>query len=118
MRQSLAVSKSIRTFVTGNSVFFYDESKSVIRKLIVKSKPVFKGADLPSVSVYAINFMQKFLTKDPDKRMTVEQALKHKWFQVFNKENIMKINQSINTKLNENKNNITNNRIFKIYILK
>ena len=83
---------------------FYDESKSVIRKLIVKSKPVFKGADLPSVSVYAINFMQKFLTKDPDKRMTVEQALKHKWFQVFNKENIMKINQSINTKLNENKN--------------
>ena len=38
--------------------------------------------------------------------MTVEQALNHKWFKVFNKENIMKINQSINFKLNENKNNI------------
>jgi len=40
--------------------------------------------------------------------MTVEQALKHKWFQVFNKENVMKINQSINTQINEykNRNNI------------
>ena len=87
---------------------FYDESKSVIRKLIVKEKPVYKGFDLPVVSEYAINFMQKFLTKNPDKRMTVEQALKHKWFQVFNKENVMKINQSINTQINEykNRNNI------------
>ena len=87
---------------------FYDESKSVIRKLIVKEKPVYKGYDLPIVSEYAINFMQKFLTKNPDKRMTVEQALKHKWFQVFNKENVMKINQSINTQINEykNRNNI------------
>ena len=87
---------------------FYDESKSVIRKLIVKEKPVYKGYDLPVVSEYAINFMQKFLTKNPDKRMTVEQALKHKWFQVFNKENVMKINQSINTQINEykNRNNI------------
>jgi calcium-dependent protein kinase len=87
---------------------FYDESKSVIRKLIVKEKPVYKGYDLPVVSEYAINFMQKFLTKNPDKRMTVEQALKHKWFQVFNKENVIKINQSINTQINEykNRNNI------------
>jgi len=87
---------------------FYDESKSVIRKLIVKEKPVYKGYDLPLVSEYAINFMQKFLTKNPDKRMTVEQALKHKWFQVFNKENVIKINQSINTQINEykNRNNI------------
>ena len=88
---------------------FYAKSKSIIRKLIVKSKPVYKAEYLPNVSEYAINFMQKFLTKNPDKRMTVEQALKHKWFQVFNKENVMKINQSINTKINENK--IRNNII-------
>ena len=82
---------------------FYHEDKAILRKYIVKNKPAFKGYDLPNVSDYAINFMQKFLIKNPDKRMTVEQALKHKWFTVFNKENIMKINQSINIDENETK---------------
>ena len=83
---------------------FCDESKIKIRELIVSSKPAYKGYGFPHVSEYAINFVQKFLNKNQDKRMTVQQALSHKWFQVFNKENIIKINQSINMKINENKN--------------
>jgi hypothetical protein len=50
--------------------------------------------------------MQKFLNKDLNKRMTVAQALEHKWFQVYNKENVMKINQYIKDKEKENRNNI------------
>ena len=85
---------------------FYDDNKNVLRKKIINNKPVYKGFDYPSISNFALNFIQKLLIKNQEKRMTVEQALNHKWFKVFNKENIMKINQSINFKLNENKNNI------------
>ena len=85
---------------------FYDDNKNVLRKKIINNKPVYKGFDYPSISNFALNFIQKLLIKNQEKRMTVEQALNHKWFKVFNKENIMKINQNINFKLNENKNNI------------
>ena len=83
---------------------FYDDNKNVLRKKIINNKPVYKGFDYPSISNFALNFIQKLLIKNQEKRMTVEQALNHKWFKVFNKENIMIINQRINFKLNENKN--------------
>ena len=90
---------------------FYDDDKKTLRKYIVKNQPVYKGYGLPTVSEYAINFVQKFLNKNPNKRMTVEQALQHKWFQVFNKDNIMKINQNIK----DNKDNINRNNIIQYF---
>ena len=83
---------------------FYDDDKKILKKLIVKNKPNYKVNNKLNISNIAINFVQKLLTKNQEKRMTVEQALNHKWFKVFNKENIMIINQRINFKLNENKN--------------
>ena len=60
---------------------------------------------MPHISDYAINFIQKFLNKNPDKRMTVGKSLEHKWFQVYNKENVMMINQKIKDYENINRNN-------------
>ena len=87
---------------------FYDKERAKLKQLIVHGQPIYKGFNLPNVSDYAINFMQKFLNKDLNKRMTVAQALEHKWFQVYNKENVMKINQYIKDKEKEkeNRNNI------------
>ena len=90
---------------------FYDDDKRILRQYIVKNQPVFKGFGLPIVSEYAINFVQKFLNKNPNKRMTVEQALEHKWFKVFNKDNIMKINQ----KIKDNNDNINRNNIIQYF---
>ena len=94
---------------------FYHDNRSILRKYIINNKPAFKGFGLPTVSDYAINFLQKLLHKNPDKRMDVEQALKHKWFTVFNKENIDKINQSLNLTHNENNNR---NNIIQMYYQK
>ena len=94
---------------------FYHDNRSILRKYIINNKPAFKGFGLPTVSDYAINFIQKLLHKNPDKRMDVEQALKHKWFTVFNKENIDKINQSLNLTPNENNNR---NNIIQMYYQK
>ena len=84
---------------------FYHTDKKILKKYIVRDQPIYKGYGLPHISDYAINFMQKFLNKNPNKRMTVEKALQHKWFQVYNKENVMIINQKIKDYENINKNN-------------
>ena len=86
---------------------FYDKERAKLKQLIVHGQPIYKGFNLPNVSDYAINFMQKFLNKDLNKRMTVAQALEHKWFQVYNKENVMKINQYIKDKEKEKENRNT-----------
>jgi serine/threonine protein kinase len=84
---------------------FYHTDKKVLKKYIVRDQPIYKGYGLPHISDYAINFMQKFLNKNPNKRMTVEKALEHKWFQVYNKENVMIINKKIKDYENINRNN-------------
>ena len=84
---------------------FYHNQRKILKKYIIKEQPTYRGHGLPNISDYAINFIQKFLNKNPDKRMTVEQALEHKWFKVYNKENIMMINQIIKEYENVHRNN-------------
>ena len=63
---------------------FYDEDKNKKMQLkIIKTNPVYKSFGINQVSDEAKNFIQNLLIKDQDKRMTIQQALKHKWFQKY-----------------------------------
>ena len=84
---------------------FFHTDRKILKKYIIRDQPTYKGYGLPHISDYAINFIQKFLNKNPDKRMTVGKSLEHKWFQVYNKENVMMINQKIKDYENLNRNN-------------
>ena len=70
---------------------FYHEEKPVLKHMIVERQPTYKGKDLAHVSEESINFIQNLLIKDPNKRMSVSQALQHKWFKKFNQNNIIKL---------------------------
>ena len=57
---------------------FYHKDRIILKKYIVKYQPYFKGVGLNHVSDLAINFMQKLMIKNPDKRMTIKQDLEQK----------------------------------------
>ena len=63
---------------------FWDPDKKQLKKNICKCIPLFKGHGLSTVSDEGINFTQNLLVKDPNKRMSIAQALHHKWFQKYN----------------------------------
>ena len=70
---------------------FYHEEKPLLKHMIVERQPTYKGKGLPHVSEESINFVQNLLNKDPNKRMSVSQALQHKWFKKFTQNNIIKL---------------------------
>ena len=70
---------------------FWHKEKLKLKSYIVKNHPVYKGYGLNSISSEAINFIQNLLIKDQDKRMTISQALEHKWFQKFINKNLVKL---------------------------
>jgi calcium/calmodulin-dependent protein kinase I len=70
---------------------YWDPEKPKLKLLIVKTVPVYKGITLPEISEEGINFIQNLLIKDPNKRMSIKQALEHKWFKKFNKNNLVKL---------------------------
>ena len=70
---------------------FWDKEKKTLKKYIVKYRPIYRGYDLADISEEGINFVQNLLVKDPNKRMNVSQALKHKWFQKHNINNLIKL---------------------------
>jgi calcium-dependent protein kinase len=62
---------------------FYDNSKSTLKRIIIENQPKYKSSSLKNISNESKNFIQNLLIKDPDKRMTLSQALEHKWFKKY-----------------------------------
>ena len=77
---------------------FWDYEKQKLKKYIVNSQPIYRGFGLNNISDEGINFIQSLLIKDQNKRMTIKQALEHKWFQKYNKENLDKLKNINNDK--------------------
>ena len=83
---------------------FYDKDKLTLKRIIIENQPKYKSSGLKNVSNESINFIQNLLIKDPDKRMTLSQALEHKWFKKYiqntpigiTKNNLININEIFN----------------------
>ena len=86
---SLGIISFIMLF--GKIPFFHKERK-ILKEYIVKYEPTYKGNNLNNISEESINFIQNLLIKDPDKRMTIGQALEHKWFQKYKMNDFIKLN--------------------------
>jgi tRNA A-37 threonylcarbamoyl transferase component Bud32 len=79
------------TLLYGTFPFFH-EKQEILNTMIVKFQPAYKGNKITNVSEEGLNFVQNLLIKDPNKRMSIKQALEHKWFKRLNKDNIVKLN--------------------------
>ena len=79
---------------------FYKDPKTNTYELFIKKHPLYKGFGLNIVSDESINFVQNLLIKNPNKRMSITQALKHKWFQKYNVNNLIKLDCSNDSKVN------------------
>ena len=58
---------------------FDDDKDSEIARMIMSSEPGYAFGKWKNVSSEAIAFSQRLLTKDKDKRMGLDEALKHSW---------------------------------------
>jgi serine/threonine protein kinase len=58
---------------------FDDDKDSEIAKMIINSEPNYSFGKWKTVSTDSVDFTQKLLNKDKDKRMGLEDALKHPW---------------------------------------
>ena len=65
---------------------FWDKDRKKLTIKITTGIPKYKSSGNKYVSEEAKNFVQNLLIKDQYKRMTIKQALEHKWFSKFNKE--------------------------------
>ena len=79
---------------------FWSENKAKLRSQIVKIHPSFKVGYKEKISEEAINFAQRLLIKDPNKRMTISQALSHNWFKKFIGNERVPLNTLNNDKIN------------------
>ena len=80
---------------------FYDRDKIILKKTITEAQPLYKSSFLKVVSKESINFIQNLLIKDPDKRVTLSQALEHKWFKKFIQNNPIDITKNNSININE-----------------
>ena len=60
---------------------FYSEERRTLMDLIVKSKPSFDGDEWKNISPDAIDLVSKMLTNDARKRISIDEALGHAWFE-------------------------------------
>ena len=58
---------------------FYGDSDVELFREIRSGRLVFDEDDWANVSEHAKDFVRKLLTKDPKKRMTIQESLKHPW---------------------------------------
>ena len=65
---------------------FYGENDQEILRMVVKGQFDFDGAEWEEISNEAKDLIKKLITK-PEKRLTAEEALEHKWFKKFAKLN-------------------------------
>jgi serine/threonine protein kinase len=63
---------------------FWDKDRTKLTYQITRVNPVYKIANI-HISDEAKNFIQNLLIKDQYKRMSIKQALEHKWFRKYNK---------------------------------
>ena len=64
---------------------FWDKDRAKLSQKITKNNPSYRAAENNRISDEAKNFIQSLLIKDQYKRMSIKQALEHKWFQKYNK---------------------------------
>ena len=70
------------------------DDREIARQTIHDPVP-FKGSVWRNISQEGIDFIKRLLTKNPDERMTVKDALEHEWIKKFsNKNNQRKLNSS------------------------
>ena len=79
---------------------FWSEMKSTLRTLIVKTQPSYKITTSHKISEESINFVQRLLIKDPNKRMSISQALSHSWFKKFVGNEMVPLSTLNNDKIN------------------
>jgi len=65
---------------------FWDKDRSKLSSKVTKTNPAYKPYGNYHISDEAKNFIQNLLIKDQYKRMSIKQALEHKWFQKYNKD--------------------------------
>ena len=65
---------------------FYDKDHASdnykVFQMILKQEPSFEGKEWKHISSDAIDFIKSCLNKDPDKRFSSTDALKHSWFKL------------------------------------
>lgn len=61
---------------------FGGKNNEVIFRNIVKKELSFEKEEFNAVSIPALDLISKLLDKDPEKRITLEDALNHEWFKV------------------------------------
>jgi len=69
----------------GKPPFFGDTDKEILESVEV-GKPYKKDSEWVNVSKDAVNLIDKMLTMEPSKRISIADALKHPWFEKFKRE--------------------------------
>jgi calcium-dependent protein kinase len=75
---------------------FYGDDNDEILNMVKKGKFDFDGEEWDDVSEDAKDLINKLITK-PERRLTAEEALQHKWIRALTKKDV---NKSILKKLN------------------
>lgn len=78
---------------------FDHEDKSVLFSTIIEGKHNFNAEPWPQVSQPAKDFVQAFLTVNPNQRMTASQALKHAWIVNHSAQSNKNLHRSISQNL-------------------
>ena len=72
--------------VAGFLPFDHESSEKEIARQTVYEPTPFPSSIWKNISIEAKMFVDNLLDKDPDKRMTIQEVLQHKWLQKFHKE--------------------------------
>ena len=67
------------------SIYDEHDEKEIARQTVYEPTP-FPSSIWKNISIEAKMFVDNLLDKDPDKRMTIQEVLQHKWLQKFHKE--------------------------------
>ena len=72
--------------VAGFLPFDHETSEKEIARQTVYEPTPFPSSIWKNISIEAKMFVDNLLEKDPEKRMTIQEVLQHKWLQKFNEE--------------------------------
>ena len=72
--------------VAGFLPFDHETSEKEIARQTVYEPTPFPSSIWKNISIEAKMFVDNLLDKDPEKRMTIDEVLQHKWLQKFHKE--------------------------------
>ena len=72
---------------------FNGNSNDEIYNSIKNNQPYFYGEDWKDITPEAIDLLQNMLNKKPNKRLSAEQCINHKWFKLLEQSNLNNSNQ-------------------------